>query len=85
MAWSGRLLAPAALDRLRRDYFGDGAAEVEGTPVYADAGAGDFGLGGILIDAPERGIRVVIATNTYEVFDIEELASDLALLLLEDE
>jgi CubicO group peptidase (beta-lactamase class C family) len=83
--WSGRILSSASLEQLRAAYFAEGEAEVSETTVYAEAGAGDFGLGGVLIDAPERGTRVIIATNTYEVFDIEELASELALLLLERE
>jgi CubicO group peptidase (beta-lactamase class C family) len=83
--WSGRILSLATVEQLRAGYFAEGQAEVGETRVYAEAGAGDFGLGGVLIDAPERGTRVIIATNSYEVFDIEEFASELALYLLDRE
>jgi CubicO group peptidase (beta-lactamase class C family) len=83
--WSGRILSLATLEQLRTDYFEEGRAEVGDTTVYAEAGGGDFGFGGVLVDAPERGTRVIIATNTSEAFDIEEFASELTLFLLDSE
>jgi hypothetical protein len=43
-----------------------------------EAGAGDFGRGGVAVFAPESDTRVIIATNTYDRFDIESLARSLA-------
>jgi hypothetical protein len=40
------------------------------------------GAGGTLVFAPGPNTRVIIATNTFEVFDIEELAVELVLLAL---
>jgi CubicO group peptidase (beta-lactamase class C family) len=81
--FGGRIVTQPTLDVMRDVYFSAGAAKVAGEPVYAEAGAGDFGLGGVAVFAPESDTRVIIATNTYEVFDIETLASELALHLLE--
>jgi CubicO group peptidase (beta-lactamase class C family) len=83
--WSGRVLAAGALEALRSDYLSVGAVTMNGEPVYAQAGAGDFGLGGVAIDVPGRRTRIIIATNTFEVFDIEELARELTSLVLERE
>ena len=68
---------------MQDEYFSAGAAEIGGETVYGEAGAGDYGLGGVAVYAPGPNVRVLVATNTYEVFDIEEFALDLALLLLE--
>jgi CubicO group peptidase (beta-lactamase class C family) len=83
--WSGRILSLSTLEQLRSDYFEEGRTEVGDTTVYAEAGGGDFGFGGVLVDAPDRGTRVIIATNSTETFDIEEFASELTLFLLDSE
>jgi len=81
--FGGRIVAPATLDVMREVYFSTGEATVNGEPVYGEAGAGDFGLGGIAVFAPESETRVIVTTNAYEAFDIESFATDLALELLE--
>jgi CubicO group peptidase (beta-lactamase class C family) len=81
--FGGRIVAPVTLDVMRGVYFSAGEATVGGEPVYAEAGAGDFGLGGVAVFAPESDTRVIIATNTSDAFDVEALATDLALELLE--
>ncbi len=78
--WEGRVVSETTLDLMRAEYLDGGAAELNGVTVYAEAGAGDFGLGGVLTFAPEPDTRILIATNTYEAFDIEALALDLTLL-----
>jgi CubicO group peptidase (beta-lactamase class C family) len=83
--FGARLVSAETLDVMRDVYFGAGEAAVDGEPVYAEAGAGDFGLGGVAIFAPESDTRVLVATNTYEVFDIESFATVLALALLDSE
>jgi CubicO group peptidase (beta-lactamase class C family) len=75
--FGGRVLSEATFERLRTEYLEDGAAEVSGETVYSEAGAGDFGFGGVVTFAPAPDTRVIIATNTYETFDIEGLALDL--------
>jgi hypothetical protein len=57
--------------------------EVAGQTVYGYAGGGDYGLGGVVIDAPDTGTRVIVVTNTADVFDIETFAVDMATWLLE--
>ena len=81
--FDGRIVTPETLAVMREVYFSAGDATVAGQQVYGEAGAGDFGLGGVAVFAPDSGTRVIIATNTYEVFDIESLATELALQLLE--
>jgi CubicO group peptidase (beta-lactamase class C family) len=81
--FGGRVVGEATLDAMREVYFGAGEATVGGELVYGEAGAGDFGLGGVAVFAPGSETRIIVATNTYEVFDIESFASELALLLLE--
>ena len=81
--FGGRIVGTETLELMQEEYFASGAVSVGGETVYAEAGAGDFGLGGVAIVAPESDTRVIVATNTFEVFDIEEFAVDLALLLLE--
>ena len=80
--FAGEIVAAGTLDRMREHLAG---ADVDGEPVYAEAGAGDYGLGGIAVYAPEQKTRVIVATNTYDVFDIESFAAELALSLLADE
>jgi CubicO group peptidase (beta-lactamase class C family) len=82
--WNG-LLGPAALTALEQDYFSSGAAMLGGQPVYGQAGAGDYGLGGVLIDAPATSTRVIVATNTYDELDVENFAVELATFILEGE
>jgi CubicO group peptidase (beta-lactamase class C family) len=81
--FDGRIVTQETLAVMREVYFSAGDATVGGEHVYGEAGAGDFGLGGVAVFAPDSGTRVIIATNTYEVFDIESLATELALQLLE--
>lgn len=77
----GSVLSEGAFAAYEREYLEPSAVELEGRAVYAFAGAGDYGLGGVAIDCPELDARFVIATNTYSVFDIESFASELAMLL----
>lgn len=81
----GRVLSEAAFARYDSEYLELGAVELNGHPVYAFAGAGDYGLGGVAVDCPELDTQLVIATNTYTVFDIEALAQELAMKLIGDE
>jgi hypothetical protein len=37
----------------------------------------------VVIDVPDTGTRVIVATNTADVFDIEGFAVDMATWLLE--
>jgi len=80
--FGGRIVEAETLDIMRSEYFSAGEATIGGETVYGEAGAGDFGLGGAAVYAPEPNTKVIIATNTFEVVDIEELAVDLALLAL---
>jgi CubicO group peptidase (beta-lactamase class C family) len=80
--WDGRVVGPETFELMRREYFSAGAVSAGGETVYGEAGAGDYGLGGVAIFAPASSTRVIVATNTYEVFDIEEFAADLALFLV---
>lgn len=79
---AGKVLAPETFESMRREYFDPGAAELCGEVVYAGAGAGDFGLGGVAVDAPARGLRLLLASNSYDSFDIETFAVDLTSTLL---
>jgi CubicO group peptidase (beta-lactamase class C family) len=81
--WDGRVLGPDALEALRTDCLASEAVTLEGETVYSAAGAGDYGLAGAMIEVPSVQTRIVIATNSAEVFAIEELAVDLVTLLLE--
>jgi CubicO group peptidase (beta-lactamase class C family) len=81
--WDGRVVSEATLELMRSEYLDYGAAEINGHTVYSEAGAGDFGLGGVLVFAPVPDTRVLIATNTYETFDIETLGLDLTLLAMD--
>ena len=81
--FGGRVVDTDTLELMEEEYFSSGSATVGGETVYGEAGAGDFGLGGVAIYAPGSDTRVIVATNTFEVFDIEEFAVDLAVLLLE--
>ena len=78
----GAVLAPAALAAYRADYLTGSSGELAGQTVLAVAGAGDYGLGGFAVDCPALETRVVIATNRYEVFDIEDFGVDLSELVL---
>jgi CubicO group peptidase (beta-lactamase class C family) len=79
--WKGQVLSPDALDAYRA-YLAQSGEEIEGKTVYATAGAGDYGLGGVVLECPEVNTRVIIGTNTYEVFDIEKLGVELGQLVL---
>jgi CubicO group peptidase (beta-lactamase class C family) len=81
--WGGALLDLPALDALKQAYFAPEAATLGGKVVYGGAGAGDFGLGGVLIDAPETSTRVIIASNSYDELDVEAFAVELATLVLQ--
>jgi len=83
--WDGRVVSEATLELMRDQYLDAGAAEIDGTTVYAEAGGGDFGLGGVLVFAPEPDTRIIIATNTADTYDIEALALELTLLALDQE
>jgi CubicO group peptidase (beta-lactamase class C family) len=77
----GGVLSESAFAAYEREYLEPSVVEVEGNAVYAFAGAGDYGLGGVAVDCPELDARFVIASNTYAVFDIESFAADLAMLV----
>ena len=78
-----RIVTAETFELMHDAYFSAGEAEIGDAPVYGEAGAGDFGLGGVAVFAPESSTRVIIATNTYGALDIESLASQLTLELLE--
>jgi CubicO group peptidase (beta-lactamase class C family) len=80
--WGGAVLGPKALEAMQRQYFAPGAM-LGGQTVYGHAGGGDFGLGGVLIDAPETSTRVIIATNAADELDVETFAVELATFILE--
>jgi CubicO group peptidase (beta-lactamase class C family) len=82
--FDGVIVAPETVALMEEALAGDAAME-SGELVYAVAGGGDYGLGGIAIFAPESETRVIVATNTAEVFDIESLAAELAQSLLAGE
>jgi CubicO group peptidase (beta-lactamase class C family) len=82
--WKGEVLGPAAFESYETNYLSGGAADFEGKTVYAVAGAGDFGLGGFAVDCPEANTRVILGTNTYDVFDIEGFGVELAELVLSE-
>ena len=77
----GQVLNGAAVARYEAEYLALGELEISGRAVYAYAGAGDYGLGGVAVECPELDARIVIATNTHTVFDIEALAEELARLV----
>jgi CubicO group peptidase (beta-lactamase class C family) len=78
----GGVLEPSAFAVYEEHYLHGAAAELEGETVYGFAGAGDFGLGGVALDCPEQQSRVILGTNTYETFDVETFAVELAELVL---
>jgi CubicO group peptidase (beta-lactamase class C family) len=78
----GAVLSAEAFESMRSEYLARGAAVVGGETVYAGAGAGDFGLGGVEVSAPGRGLRILIASNAYDDFDAETLAATLISKLL---
>jgi CubicO group peptidase (beta-lactamase class C family) len=80
--WGGQVVSEATLELMRTEYLSSGAAELNDHTVYSEAGAGDFGLGGVLVFAPAPDTRILIATNTYDAFDIEAMALELALLTI---
>ena len=83
--WEGRIVSEETLALMQTEYLSAGAVMVGGETVYGEAGAGDYGLGGTLVFVPGPDTRIVIATNTFEVFDIEELAVELLLVALGEE
>jgi CubicO group peptidase (beta-lactamase class C family) len=78
----GRVLAPSTFETMRAEYLERGAVMLCGEVVYAGAGAGDFGLGGVAVSAPGVTTRILLASNAYDAFDIEIFAGDLAFSLL---
>jgi CubicO group peptidase (beta-lactamase class C family) len=80
--WKGEVLGPTAFQSYETHYLPGDAYELEGKTIYAAAGAGDYGLGGLAVDCPEASTRVILGTNTYEVFDIEAFGIELAELVL---
>lgn len=65
------------------EYLAPDAAMIDGRTVYSFAGAGDFGLGGAVVDCPSCPFRVLVVTNAYDSYDAEQLTVDLALMLLQ--
>lgn len=82
---AGEVLEPTTFDTMRDEYLEEGAVSIEDEVVYAGAGAGDFGLGGVAVSIPGRRTRILIASNTYDVFDVEALAEELVLHVLDVE
>jgi CubicO group peptidase (beta-lactamase class C family) len=80
--WSGGILAASAFDMYQRDYLSHQATDIAGKTVYVSAGAGDYGLGGLLLDCPQENTRVIIGTNTHERFDIEPFGIELGSFVL---
>ena len=83
--FGGKLVTPATFELIEEEYLAEGAASLAGEVVYGEAGAGDYGLGGVVVYAPASDLRVIVATNTYEVFDIESFAIELSELVLDGE
>jgi CubicO group peptidase (beta-lactamase class C family) len=81
--WKGRVVSEATLELMRSEYLAADAAELNGHTVYSEAGGGNFGFGGVLVFAPVPATRILIATNTAELFDIETLGVELTLLALD--
>jgi CubicO group peptidase (beta-lactamase class C family) len=83
--WSGRIVSSETLARMQAEYLAGGAVEIAGATAYLSAGAGDYGLGAAVVDVPEQDTRVIVATNTFDDFDIEDFVLELATELLERE
>lgn len=81
----GQVLSPDSFETMKSEYLELGAVSIEDEVVYAGAGAGDFGLGGVAVSIPGRNTRILIASNSYDVYDVEALAEDLILHVLEAE
>ncbi|HEY6727153.1 MAG TPA: serine hydrolase domain-containing protein [Polyangiaceae bacterium] len=81
----GEVLEPASFETMRDEYLERGALTIADEVVYAGAGAGDFGLGGVVVSIPGRDTRILIASNTYDAFDVEQLAEELILHVLDAE
>ncbi len=75
--FGGRIVNESTLAAMREDYLSQGAVELAGSPAYSAAGAGDFGLGGVVVDIPERDTRIIVTTNAYDDFDVEGFALEL--------
>lgn len=82
--WTGRVVAPG-FDAYRTQYLAGGAHDIDGKTVYVSAGAGDYGLGGFVMDCPAENTRVIIGTNTYDTFDIEAFGIAIGKLALTGE
>jgi CubicO group peptidase (beta-lactamase class C family) len=80
--WGGEIVSAETFERIEEEYLAEGAGGDEEEPIFGEAGAGDYGLGGVLIYAPGPDLRVFIGTNTYDSFDVEEFAVDLAETVL---
>jgi CubicO group peptidase (beta-lactamase class C family) len=78
---AGDVLGRDGFALYERAYLADGAASLHGHTVYSAAGAGDYGLGGVALDCPELDARILLASNSYDAFDIEQLALQLSDLL----
>lgn len=81
----GKVLSPSAWEAYQAQVLAPESQMLEGKVVYGYAGAGDFGFGGLAVECPEVAMRVVIATNTYDVFDIESFGVELSELVLSAE
>jgi CubicO group peptidase (beta-lactamase class C family) len=80
--FGGDIVSAETLELMRDEYLAGEEAEIGGQVVYGEAGAGDFGLGGVAVYAPDSNTRVLMASNAYDVFDIETFAVDLTMVLL---
>ena len=81
----GQVLDPGTFQTMRAEYLDLHAASIDDEVIYAGAGAGDFGLGGVAVSIPGRNTRILIVSNSYDVFDVEQLAEDLVLHVLKVE
>jgi len=81
----GQVLSPDTFETMKSEYLELGAVIIEDEVVYAGAGAGDFGLGGVAVSIPGRNTRILLASNSYDTYDVEALAEELILSVLEPE
>jgi len=81
----GKVIEPATFETMQDEYLELGEVSIDDEVVYAGAGAGDFGLGGVAVSIPGRNTRILIASNTYDVYDVEALAEELILHVLDAE
>jgi CubicO group peptidase (beta-lactamase class C family) len=75
----GTLLAGDAAIAFRRDYLGSTQLSIGGEALFAATGGNDYGFSAIAADIPDRGVRVVVTSNTAEVVNPELLGAQLLM------